>query len=307
MASSITISAYARRHWKGLLWRALKDTLMLLSVLIASYSALLSFASSSSAMEVFFSNANNWLFHKGFVFLLIFVIYIIFIVKNWPRMRAIYHDERTDTNIIIEYADIFKQEGLKVIHTVDTFDTELDRIISRRSLNGAFLSLCEKHKTDLPSLLNRSLSIVQETETDSTLPGNKTRYPLGTTCALTVNDQPYVLVSFAHLQSDGSISINSQEYFSFLMRMWENLSKANVRQEEINVVVMGNKFVDLPSEYSTEQKIDIMVQTFFIHARQHNFCKTLRICVHENDALQVDFYHYPVILDHLSKRPEIKL
>lgn len=304
--SKITKSTYFKRHWKELLWDAFRETITWFSVIIATYSALVSFAPVDGPIHILLEEFNTWLFHRLLVVALVWIIFVAFVIKYWPRMRAVFHDERTDTKIIIECTNIFKHEGLKVIHTVDTFDTELDRIISRRSLNGAFLSLCQKHIPDLPFEINRYLSNIQETETDPSLPGNQKRYPLGTICPLHVDGQPYVLVSFAHLQANGSISITSQEYVDFLMRMWDNVSKANVRQDEINVVIMGNKFIDLPSEYSTEQKIDIMVNTFFIRARQHNFCKTLRICVHENDALQIDFYNYPIIFDHLSKRPEIR-
>lgn len=89
------------------------------------------------------------------------------------------------------------------------------------------------------------------------------------------------------------------------MKMWEGLSKPHIREEIVNVAVIGNQFVDLPSEFTTEQKIDIMIQTFFVYARQHTTCKTLRICVHEKNAAEVDFYHYPAIIEHLAKRPEL--
>lgn len=307
MAKTINFLTYAGQHWKELLWSAFKETITLFSILIATYSALASFAPVGGPMYTFFQFFNNWLFRRMFVFLLLLLIYLIFIIKNWPRMKAEYHDERTDTTVIIERADIFKQEGLKVIHTVDTFDTELDKIISRRSLNGAFLAQCEKEKIDVAAIVNRYLGNIQEEGSDSSLPGNEKRYQLGTVCPLTVNEHPFVLVSFAHLQTDGSISITSQEYVGFFMKMWENLSKANIRQDEINMVIMGNKFVDLPSEYSTEQKIDIMTQTFFVQAQKHNICKTLRICIHQNDVMQVDFHNYPVIFDHIAKRPAINI
>ena len=87
--------------------------------------------------------------------------------------------------------------------------------------------------------------------------------------------------------------------------MWRNLAEPRVREEEVNVAVMGNRFVDLPAEFSTEQKIDLMIQTFFAVAREKTCCRTLRICIHPDNVTEIDFGNYPTIMEHLAKRPVI--
>lgn len=72
------------------------------------------------------------------------------------------------------------------------------------------------------------------------------------------------------------------------------------------MAIMGNHFADLPADFTTEQKIDIMLQTFFAVARERNCCSTLRICVHDSNAMQVDFAHYATIMEHLAQRPVLE-
>ena len=53
------------------------------------------------------------------------------------------------------------------------------------------------------------------------------------------------------------------------------------------------------------QKIDLMIQTFFAVAREKTCCRVLRICVHPDNAPDIDFEKYSVIVEHLAKRPVI--
>lgn len=296
---------YFQKHWKQLLWSVTKESIAWVSVCLATFSASLAVSPDESAVHIFLLDISEWLIHVWPLVLFALLIVVIAAVKNWPRMHAEYRDLRTETRVIIECSDLLKEKGLKVIHSVDTFDTELGTIITPRSLHGAFLQMCKRLDFDLDEQLSLALKPLKKGKLDPQLPGRKQRYPIGTACSVCVDDEPYVLVSFAHLQQDGSIHITRQEYIDFLMKMWESLSKPNIREEVVNVAVIGNQFIDLPSEFTTEQKIDIMIQTFFVFARRHTTCRTLRICVHEKNADEVDFYHYPTIIEHLAKRPEL--
>lgn len=297
--------AYFSYHWRHLLWEVLKKSIAWLSVCIATFSASFAIAPEGSAVRQFLLTISVFLATGWPLALFVLLIVLLATIKNWPRMQASYRDLRTDTRVVVECADLLREKGLKVIHSVDTFDTELGRIITPRSLHGVFLKYCQQRRFPLDEQIDIALRPLKKGKVDHQLPGRKQRYPLGTACPIVVDGEPFVLVSFSHLQADGSIQITRQEYTDFLMKMWENLSKPNIREEVINVAVMGNQFIDLPSEFTTEQKIDIMVQTFFAFARKHTTCKTLRICVHEKNAPEVDFFHYATIIEHLAKRPEL--
>lgn len=290
---------YVFNHRRSLVKKAVTDWISWLCFLVTLLASLYAFFPAIHVVVDKFSQL-SWLLWVGVLFLLLGSV-----IVNWPRTKVTYVDSTTDIRVIIECCDILRQKGLKVIHTVDTFDTELDRIITPRSLHGAFLTMCKQRGVDLDNILESSLTHYQPISTDDTLPGRKQRYALGMVCPLKIHDDHYCFASFTRLQPDGSIQVTRHEYIDYLRNLWRNLSSPTIREEEVNVAVMGNRFVDLPAEFSTEQKIDLMIQSFFIAAREKACCRTLRICIHPNNVSEVDFEHYSTIIKHLAKRPVI--
>ena len=295
---------YALLHWKTLAWLTVRDTLSWLFVALTLIASLIAFLPDEEALWlrqiIPFCAYHVWV--PAVALVLIAGVALLF---NWPRTKAVYKDKNTDISIIIECCDVLQQKGLKVIHTVDTFDTELDRIISPRTLHGAFLQLCRQQHINLDEQIDAALEHRVPRSVNENLPGRKKQYGLGSVCGVKVGDEPYACVAFTRLQPNGTIEITKEEYIRCLKQMWRNLSDPHYKHDEVNVAVMGNKFVDLPAEFSTEQKIDLMIQTFFVAAREKACCRTLRICVHPNNVTDIDFDTYPTIIAHLAKRPVI--
>ena len=290
---------YVIQHWKRLLWRTIRDFFSWVIVLITIVGSLMAFLPDKSA---------EWLKEAVLDWRMLAIVPVILVtafIVEWPRTRAVYKDKRSDIRVIIECCDLLQQKGLKVIHTVDTFDSELDRIITPRSLHGAFLQQCKKQGVDIDQQIDNNLTALTPAKTDDKLPGRKNRYALGTLCPLDVKGEPYCWVAFTHLQTNGTITITQKQYIDCLKTMWRNLSEPRIRRDVVNVAVMGNHLVDLPAEFSTEQKIDLMIQTFFAVARSKACCRTLRICVHPDNVSEIDFDAYPTIIAHLAKRPVI--
>lgn len=295
------------RHWKELILSALKTTIVGFGMVITFSDALLNVL----PKETEYSRPYMLLYHlvhlpfehPSTLIVAVLILMLIGLIINWPKTKAVYKDASSDLRVIVECCDLFSQQGMRVIHCVDTFDTALGTVISPRSVHGAFLQKCKENNFDIDKAITEGLRFQKPVATDDTLPANRQRYQLGTVCPVTLGSDTYCMVSFTHLQANGSIAITRKEYTEFLLAMWHNLSTPTLRQDEVNVAVMGNRFVDLPAEFSTEQKIDLMIQTFFMAAREKACCRTLRICVHESNMSEVDFPHYATIIDHLAKRP----
>lgn len=297
---------FLKKHWRELAGDVFKATIATFGVIITFSDALLNVIPDETILYRWLYQLVHLPFDKPiFILLLVLIIAIIATIFNWPKTRAVYKDPHSDLRVIVECCDLFDQEGLKVIHAVDTFDTELGRIISPNSVHGLFLQRAQKANIDIDSIIETRLQDTSPASIDEDLPGKKVRYTLGTVCAVDIEDDNYALVSFTHLKKNGTISIQRNEYTQFMLDMWRNLSSPFVRQDTINVAVMGNRFVDLPADFSTEQKIDLMIQTFFAIAKEKTCCKTMRICVHESNIAEVDFPHYELIISHLARRPII--
>ena len=295
---------YVLRHWKRLArWstRSFVSWIVMIVTIVGSFIAFLPEDDASTFLSVM-----HYLWtHPWLITLILLLLAGIAVLYNWPRTHATYKDKNTDIRVIIECCDILQQRGLKVIHVVDTFDSELDKIITRRSLHGVFLQLCEAQHIDINAVIDEQLHGLKPVQTDKKLPGRKKRYALGSLCPVAIGDRHYAMAAFTHLQENGTISITKDEYIECLKQMWRNLAEPRVREEVVNVAVMGNRFVDLPAEFSTEQKIDLMIQTFFAVAKEKACCRTLRICIHPDNVTEIDFGNYPVIIEHLAKRPVI--
>lgn len=296
---------YIFLHLKRLVWQSALDFLQWSILVITVIGSLIAFLPTDRAMWLKAAIPYYITTYPGIYVLLVLFLMGIAVYIHWPRTRAAYKDKKTDIWVILECCDILQQEGLKVIHTVDTFDTELERIISPKSLHGAFLQLCKQKNIAIDELLNTALATIKPLRRNKDLPGRKEQYALGTICPINIDTEPFCCVAFTRLQPNGTIKISKAEYITCLKQMWRNLANPLNRNDVVNVAVMGNKFVDLPSEFSTEQKIDLMIQTFFAMAREKSCCRVLRICVHPDNASDIDFEKYPVIIEHLAKRPVI--
>lgn len=70
----------------------------------------------------------------GFLIMVYIVMLIVANEKNSKKIRI------NDTDVKIEYGDIFEQDGVKVIAFNEFFDTQVDNhIISQSSLNGQYI------------------------------------------------------------------------------------------------------------------------------------------------------------------------
>jgi hypothetical protein len=296
---------YVTLHWKRLAWHSMRDFLQWTVLTITVVSSLMAFLPTEKVERLKEAISCFITTYSAIFCIIIILIIALAVLINWPQTRAAYKDKQTDIRVIIECCDILQQEGLKVIHTVDTFDTDMDRIITPKSLHGAFLQLCKQKNIAIEEQIDTALEQVEPLQINTELPGRQKQYELGTLCPIDVESDPFCCVAFTKLQPNGTIQISKEEYIACLKKMWYNLSDPRRRNDIINVAVMGNKFVDLPAEFSTEQKIDLMIQTFFAVAREKNCCRVLRICVHPDNAPDIDFEKYPIIIAHLAKRPVI--
>ncbi|MBQ3717200.1 MAG: hypothetical protein II901_02290 [Paludibacteraceae bacterium] len=295
---------YVAQHWKKLARWSAKSFISWSLMLFTINGSFIAFLPPEDSARLK-SHIHYLWFHPWLLVLLILLIACLAVLYNWPLTRAEYKDKNTDIRVIIECCDILAQHGLKVIHVVDTFDAELGRIITPRSLHGAFLRMCQQEHFDVDAAIDGALEGVKPAATIKSLPGRKVRYALGTLCPVNLNEEHFCMAAFTHLQTNGSIAITKDEYIACLKQLWHNLANPRIREEVVNVAVMGNRFVDLPAEFSTEQKIDLMIQTFFAAAREKACCRTLRICIHPDNVTDIDFGNYPVIIEHLAKRPII--
>ena len=238
---------YVQKHWQRFARRSARGFASWSIMIITIIGSFIAFLPDEHARNLRDAIYYTWS-HPLYLIAVLVLLAVCAVIYYWPRTMAVYKDKHSDIRVIIECCDILEQRGMKVIHVVDTFDSELNRIITPRSLHGAFIRLCQVEKVDLDAIIEDHLAKLVPVDSDESLPGRKNRYELGSICPITIGDKHYCWAAFTHLQPNGTIKISKDEYIQCLKNLWRNLAAPTIREEVVNVAVMGNRFVDLPAE-----------------------------------------------------------
>ncbi len=216
-----------------------------------------------------------------------------------------YQSSKHNLNIEIKVCDLFDQEGIRVIHCVDDFETS-PRYIKDDSVFGQFLQNNRGKKSQINDEIAKQL---EEKTSDGSydFPSRRTKYyHIGTTLHYSIDCDEYRIVAFNHWDKDGHIlPYTIEDYRSFLRCLWENLSREG-KSSIINITLMGNNFTRFrATQPNTEHKIWIILESVFDAVHDWGFqCDKLRICIHENDVEQIRFTDLKSIIRYLDERQQ---
>ena len=153
-----------------------------------------------------------------FLILLIYYGCYLFYVNNMNKITL----RIKSSTFEIKKGDIFEEKALKVINFNEYFDTIVDnRIIAENSLNGKFIKNYVHDIFKLDSYISSELKKIKGELNKERKKGKKTKYPLGTI----IEYDDFLLTSFTKFDDDNKANLNLNEYLSFLMNFWNNLTK----------------------------------------------------------------------------------
>lgn len=262
----------------------------------------------------------------AFTYLLLGVIaigLICGIIREWPRLKAVCRSE-SGMEVSVECCDLLKQDGYRVIHTTDTFDSDSrfygdPNDVKKRTLCYNFINNCTKIGFDLTGHINSGLKNYIVESFDDSLQGNKKRYPLGTVCKINVSTNSskvnkhdyfiigdYLLVAFSHMRQGNVVDLSLEEYKSLLDLIWMNISDSVKKTEKINIALLGQRFIRFPVSYTAEQKIGLMVESFYKTLNKGQFCNSMKICISSEVASSIDFDVMKEIMAFYSRKYFVK-
>lgn len=166
------------------------------------------------------------------------------------------------TKLSIHYGDLFSESGIRVIPVNEYFDTHLgDNIIASNTIHGKFLSRLTSQITELRNMIDEQLA------SKKSLPANRvrnlvgglpeTRYPLGTTIRVTINNQTYLLVAVTRFNANEHVEVDDSEYMGIMQRMFSSIEQLNDAQK-VSVPLIGGGQAGF--DYSYMQLLNMMVQ-----------------------------------------------
>jgi hypothetical protein len=217
----------------------------------------------------------------GGVFLLVLLIVYVVLWLRSNKLEQI-HTRIEGSDVTIKKGDIFKQPEFKAIAFNEYFDTQVDdKIISRQSLNGIFIT---KHLEDSVAELDRYIENYQFEDEDiigenaNRKTGKKTRFEIGTICVY----GEYLLTAFSKFDDKDQAWLTMPEYLSFLINFWDRVNRVYA-QKCVSVPIFGSGITRIREHknISDEDLLKIMLWTFRISEMRFKYPAKLTIIIHE--------------------------
>lgn len=212
------------------------------------------------------------------------IIVIVFIAC---RRKTSFSWKINGTNLSVEISlcNFFRQDGLKIIHVTDTFDTDysLEGLIDSKTLHGQFLDMHRNKIEEIDHKIDNGLKRCTKTKKNS-LPAKKYIYLIGTVAMVNVDNEHYALAAYSRMQPDKHAQMpkNQMEYNEFLVNMWNNLAHQATTDEIVNVVVFGEGLNRMSAAFTKQKKIGEIIRSFIICSLEGVSYKKLRICLKYN-------------------------
>ncbi len=169
------------------------------------------------------------------------LIFMAFVMKLWLSHKGIKLSVG-DNEVRIKQANLFEQNGLRLIPFNEYFDTQVDDvIIAHNTLNGVFI---DSYVDDLDSL-HRTIREAKEAKVcmHHSVKG-KNKYPLG----MIIRYQDYLLLAFTHFDENNNAYLSHTDYEKCLIKMWREIRRVYANRP-IFIPLLGSgitQFTDTP-------------------------------------------------------------
>lgn len=241
----------------------------------------LAYSASWTLLEAFLGLVNNSNLHNphfpGILKYTILVASSIFIgiYRSIPPFEEVICLKNTNTTIRLQFGDLFKSEGQKVIGVNEFFDSLLGDHVSEFSLHGQFIkNQLGGQSSSFDDLVRMSLAKTDYTEVKRAS-GNIKKYKIGTTALVSINNEDYYLVALCHTDIDtlkACSDINT--FWRALEGLWERV-RAGSGGKTVNVPLLGNGLSKLG--LPPQQIIQLILISFLIETKRSMVAQEIRI------------------------------
>ncbi len=215
----------------------------------------------------------------------ILVSIVIAVISVYPKKSVKFDLTNTNTKVVIEFGDLFKVEGYKVIPVNEYFDSVIGKPVSPKSLHGFFIEkILGGHTSILDHAVNqqlagRALSTSQRSE------GKKIKYELGTTITLRHNQSEYFLFALCNSDDDCKATCTPSLMLKALEGLWEKV-RIEGNGFDINLPLVGNGLsgVGLPPS----QLLQLTLMSLLKYTKERELSTTIRIVLLEDIFRKID-------------------
>ncbi len=215
---------------------------------------------------------------------LIFIIFTIiaFVIKYRIALKGIKVNIG-DNEVRIKQADLFEQNGLRLIPFNEYFDTQVDDvIIAHNTLNGIFI---DKHVNDLECLQNAICNAPDVKGGNPRMVNGKNKYPLGRIIKFEDN----LLLAFTHFDDSNRAYLSHTDFEKCLIKMWQEINRVYANKP-VFIPLLGSgitRFTDTPHKdnLSLAKCLLCTLKMSGIHLKQ-----PITICLTEETINDLNLY-----------------
>ncbi len=216
---------------------------------------------------------------------------IIGIISIWPRKKVSFKLHNTNTSVVIEFGDLFKSDGHRVIAVNEYFDSEIGDLVSIKSVHGLFVrKTLGGHKNILDDAVTAQLA--NTNSTDVIRPKGKTKkFELGTTITIDHDNTTYFLFALANSDNHYKATCSPELMLKALNGLWEKIrNKGNGYDVNIPLVGGGLSGIGLPSS----QLLQLILISLLQYTKKKDINATIRVVLLEDvfDSVDLQLIRY---------------
>ena len=149
-----------------------------------------------------------------------------------------------DTPITVMFGDLFAQEGCKAISVNEFFDSTVDgKHVAPNTLHGAMLTqFWAGNIADWDSLVAQDLANTPPIEvlTSRSAPGKQKRYELGTTAAVSKNDNDFLCVALTRTDTTSLEASATSDDLQHAVRSLLSKARTVCSGRDLNIPLLGS-------------------------------------------------------------------
>ena len=216
---------------------------------------------------------------------------VIGIIAVWPKRKVSFKLHNTNTKVDIEFGDLFKSNGHRVIAVNEYFDSEIGDPVSIKSVHGIFIQkILGGHKNILDDAVTGQLS--QANSININRPkGKTTKFELGTSITIDHDNTTYFLFALANSDDNCKATCSPELMLKALAGLWEKIrNKGNGHDVNMPLIGGGLSGIGLPSS----QLLQLILISLLQFTKQKDINATIRIILLDDvfDSIDLQLIKY---------------
>lgn len=221
---------------------------------------------------------------------LLWVLFDGFIKTGYLRQTITIKSNGFDTNVIVKFGDLFKEDGWKAIAVNDFFDSKVDeKHIASNTLHGYTLKTYWGGNTqDWDEQVTLDLLSISS-ENIERLSGKNQLYPIGSTASVSKDSMKVLFVALSHTDIN-SLETNADTVdLNLAIRGLLSKARSVCANEPLNIPLMGSGLSRVGIKNNI--LVDLILTAIFEETKQRKITNEIRIILPYQKINEINLQH----------------